>query len=301
MTAIEQLEAAWRSVGFDTRLDEFDHGDLPRWRRALETLPAARQVSNVPGNVVAVTGTLADHAALEHSIRALIPWRKGPFELFGIGIDSEWQSDRKWQRITHAVDLADKRVLDVGSGNGYYGWRMLEAGAASVIGVDPTLLFVLQHALVSRYRQGSNIVLPVRLKEHQPDARFDVVFSMGVIYHQRNPNTHLHELADVIEPGGTLVLESLVARSPFVPDDRYARMRNVWGIPSEASLMRDLSHAGFVDMSAINVALTRTVEQRASAAMPFESLAAALDSANALTTVEGYPAPIRAVIIARRR
>ena len=94
-------------------------------------------------------------AALEDALRGLHPWRKGPFRLFDIEIDTEWRSDWKWDRVQPHLDtLTGKRVLDIGCGSGYHAWRMLGAGASEVIGIEPTPLFVLQFWALQRYIQA---------------------------------------------------------------------------------------------------------------------------------------------------
>ena len=289
-------------------VEQASHGDLARWLAALERLPEIRPDDVSLGGVVGARAAdlaSASTERLEAALKELIPWRKGPFHLFGIDIDSEWRSDLKWSRIAPYVDLDGRRVLDVGSGNGYYGWRMLEAGAASVLGVDPSLLFVLQHAAVSYYvdRGGHrNTVLPVGLDELPAAAPFDVVFSMGVVYHRRDPADHIRGLAGRVHDESTLVVESLVMDgAPLRLRSRYARMRNIWLVPDLATLHLWLAEAGFADTEVVDVSPTTTAEQRTTAWMPYESLAAALDPEDPSRTVEGYPAPKRAVIIARKK
>ena len=78
-------------------------------------------------------------------LREFHPWRKGPLRLYGTEIDTEWRSDWKWDRVQPFLpSLADKRILDVGTGNGYHLFRLLGAGAHTVLGVEPYWLFVLQ-------------------------------------------------------------------------------------------------------------------------------------------------------------
>src|SRR5690606_27632326 len=132
---------------------ESGHGDLERWQAALDTLPAL-----LPERVELEQGLRLDgpcdsatRAQLRQALLGLSPWRKGPFELFGVHIDTEWRSDWKWQRIAPHLDLRGKRILDVGCGNGYYMWRMLGAGADSVIGVDPNWLFFCQFQALQRF------------------------------------------------------------------------------------------------------------------------------------------------------
>jgi tRNA (mo5U34)-methyltransferase len=287
------------------RFDSSANGNMPRWLAALDRLPDLT-VSDVNlGDRVTLEGraTAAERAQLEAALLALQPWRKGPFSLFGVVIDTEWRSDRKWRRVApHLHPLAGRRVLDVGSGNGYFGWRMLEAGARLVVGVDPTVVFCLQHLAINRYlRNPANQVLPVRFEE-LPDVEFDTVFSMGVIYHRRDPAEHAQRLFRHTRAGGQVVVESLVVEAPvaLVPDGRYARMRNVWIVPTPELLPHWLAQAGFVDIQLVDLTPTTVDEQHSTAWMRFESLAQALDPERPGITVEGHPAPVRGVVIARK-
>lgn len=237
-----------------------------------------------------------------------MPWRKGPFDLFGIHIDAEWRSDRKWRRVQPYVHLTGKRVLDVGCGNGYFGWRMLEAGAQAVVGIDPSLLFVLQHAAVASCAEegtARNLVLPLRLEDLAqptlaPQTPFDAAFSMGVVYHRRDPQAHLSQLASLLTEDGLLVLETLVASSAFVPEGRYARMHNVWQVPDAATIDLWLTAAGFTPGAVVDITPTTPAEQRTTKWMPHQSLPDALDANDPTRTIEGHPAPTRAVILAHR-
>lgn len=287
------------------RLSPGAHGDMPAWQAALEALPALAAERVDFGATVTVAGAVdADaQARLRSGLAALHPWRKGPFRLFGVHIDTEWRSDWKWDRIAPHLDSLDgHRVLDVGCGNGYFGWRMLAAGAASVTGVDPTLVFCMQHRAVNRYlREPANQVLPVRFEE-LPEAAFDTVFSLGVIYHRRDPVEHAERLYRHTRPGGQVVVESLVveAAQSLQPRGRYARMRNVWTVPSLTDLTGWLEAAGLVDARVVDVTPTTTGEQRSTDWMRFQSLADALDAERPELTVEGHPAPVRAVVLARK-
>ena len=272
------------------RLRDEAHGDFPRWRAALEGLAAQ------PG----------DEATRREHLLALSPWRKGPFELDGITIDSEWRSDLKWERCAGAIEsLEGRAVLDVGSGNGYYALRMRDAGARAVIGIDPTLIYVLQFLAVRHFdRDGRVFVLPFRLEELPAASRaFDTTFSMGVLYHQRSPLDHLRQLRGTVRPGGQLVLETLFVPGEesfaCTPEDRYARMRNVWLLPTIAELTTWLRRTGFRDINIVDQSITTTAEQRSTEWMRFESLAEALDPADPGRTVEGWPAPRRVVAVAQ--
>ena len=249
------------------------------------------------------TASETQHDQLHQALAQLIPWRKGPIDFFGLLVDSEWRSDWKWARVLPWLDLSGASVLDIGAGNGYYGWRMLEAGARQVVGVDPTVVFLAQHLAVQHFaRDPRNQLLPLRMEDLPACAQpFDAVFSMGVLYHRRDPTQHLAGLRRHLATGGQLILETLITTgdADLTPTDRYARMRNVWCVPTLASIVRWLEHAKFTDVATVDVTPTTSKEQRSTAWMPFESLAQALDPLDASRTIEGLPAPIRAVICAR--
>lgn len=282
-------------------------GRLAAWRQALATLPELDVDSREFGACPRVTGRCdsAQRAALRSALMALAPWRKGPFELFGVHIDSEWRSDWKWRRVApHLEPLRGRCVLDVGCGNGYYLWRMAEAGAALALGIDPAPAALAQFAAVRRYIDDGRVHL-LTLASDALDARlacFDTVFSMGVLYHRRDPLAHLRELRSALRAGGQLVLETLVivdgSSELLVPATRYAAMRNVWAVPSPATVEQWLGATGFDQVRCVDITATRVAEQRSTAWMPHHSLADFLAPDDATRTIEGHPAPVRAVFVA---
>jgi len=286
------------------------HGDWPRWQNALTRLPGvtADEVRLDDDTVTAGRAdalTPSERAGLVDVLKCLMPWRKGPFCLFGVTIDSEWRSDMKWRRVRpHVEPLTGKSVLDVGCGNGYFLWRLAAAGAFPVLGIDPAPLFSVQYAAVRRYAGARGTMLRPLTLESFPrgPAAFDTVLSMGVLYHRRSPFDHLYRLRECLKPGGQLVLETLVTGggqgAVLVPRGRYAKMRNVWFIPSPEALVLWLERSGFRDAVVVDVTPTTTAEQRSTEWMTFESLPDFLAPGDPSRTVEGYPAPVRAVLTA---
>lgn len=287
-------------------------GDHPGWQQAFDRLPdiQADRISLDSDTVAASCRDDLDSsrsAALELALRELHPWRKGPFRLFGLTIDTEWRSDWKWRRLQdHISPLSGRNVLDVGCGSGYHCWRMAGAGARLVIGIDPSQKFLFQFHAVKKYLgQLPVYYLPLR-SEDLPGrlAFFDTVFSMGVLYHRRSPFDHLEELRHALRPGGELILETLVVEGPpghvLVPGERYARMRNVWFIPSCEEMLHWLQRAGFREPRLVDVVQTTAEEQRSTDWMRFHSLSNFLDPDDRNRTVEGYPAPRRASFIAHK-
>jgi tRNA (mo5U34)-methyltransferase len=182
---------------------------------------------------------------------------------------------------------------------------MLGAGAAEVIGIDPTPLFVLQFKALQHYLHQDHIhVLPLTLEAMPEDLpAFDTVFSMGVLYHRRDPLAHLTSLRRKLASGGQLLLETLVVEGDhdtvLEPTGRYARMGNVWHLPSPDLARRWMSQIGLLDVKVIDVSPTSVAEQRSTPWMTFHSLSEFLDPQDHRLTVEGYPAPRRAILTAR--
>jgi len=77
-------------------------------------------------------------------------------------------------------------------------------------------------------------------------------------------------------------------------------MRNIWFIPTPAALQRWLRRCGFIDVKIADVSATSLDEQRSTEWMRFESLKDFLDPDDLSKTVEGLPAPRRAILVARR-
>ena len=295
----------WPKDLIQDRLHINSHGDMSRWIKAIENLPLTRKASTALDSCIAITAHdifAEDLVKVEKLLMQLRPWRKGPFSINELYIDSEWRSDMKWDRIKSAIgDLHGQRVLDIGSGNGYFGWRMIAANAKQVIGVDPTPLYCMQHLAIQHFLQDDrNWVLPLRVEEIPKNPKFDTVFSMGVIYHRNDPPDHVRQIFDLTQPGGRAVIESIVTMqgTSIFPEDRYARMRNIGCIPDQRTLMDWCLEAGFRDVKLIDVSKTTSAEQRSTKWMVFESLKEALDPTDSTKTVEGYPAPIRAAILA---
>ncbi|GFM52015.1 tRNA 5-methoxyuridine(34)/uridine 5-oxyacetic acid(34) synthase CmoB [Pseudomonas capsici] len=291
----------------DTKMAK-GHGDLQRWQSALDALPplTAERVELADRFTLEVECDDETRTRLRQALMGLSPWRKGPFDVFGVHIDTEWRSDWKWSRVSPHLDLKGKRILDVGCGNGYYQWRMLGAGAESVIGVDPNWLFFCQFQAMQRYLPDLPAWhLPFALEDLPANLEgFDTVFSMGVLYHRKSPVDHLLALKDCLVKGGELVMETLVvpgdAQQVLVPEDRYAQMRNVWFLPSVPALELWLRRAGFVDVRCVDVSTTTVQEQRSTEWMRYQSLGDFLDPTDHSRTIEGLPAPMRAVIVGRK-
>jgi tRNA (mo5U34)-methyltransferase len=311
----ENTMANWSSL-LDEQLAEYfsslNHGNYPKWIAAIENLPVIPISEFDLNSDSIVIGSESDctdeqQRLIKEQLKLLMPWRKGPFNLFGVDVDTEWRSNLKWNRlIDHIQPLDNKMILDIGCGNGYYGWRMLGAKAKYVVGMEPTLLFNMQFSAVKKYMPDFNIdIIPLGIQAlPEMQLNFDTVFSMGVIYHRREPVEHLKQLINCLKSGGELVLETLVIDSEeskaLIPNGRYSKMNNVWSIPSCSLLMEWAEEAGFINVRIIDVTKTTQKEQRQTDWMIFESLSDFLDKQDKGKTCEGYPAPTRAILLAEK-
>ena len=242
------------------------------------------------------------------ALKQLMPWRKGPFEIFGTFVDSEWNSALKWRRLKdHIKPLNGRKILDIGCSNGYYMFRMAALKPKLIFGIEPYLLFFSQYLLLQRYARIRQIFyLPATLEE-LPLCRslFDTVFCMGILYHQRSPLDTLSKIHAQMKPGGELILETLIiegaAETSLFPAKRYAKMNNVYSIPTVACLTHWLHRTGFNNSRCISVAKTTASEQRKTDWIASQSLDSFLDPANPNLTIEGHPAPVRAIVLAEAR
>ncbi|WP_424404852.1 tRNA 5-methoxyuridine(34)/uridine 5-oxyacetic acid(34) synthase CmoB [Pasteurella sp. PK-2025] len=287
------------------------HGDYAKWAKIVDFLPHldADHIdlkSAVKSERVSPLSA-GEQQRLVYHLKQLMPWRKGPYHLHGIHIDCEWRSDFKWDRVLpHLAPLKDRTILDVGCGSGYHMWRMVGEGAKMVIGIDPTELFLCQFEAVRKLLNNDRRanLIPLGIEEMQPLQAFDTVFSMGVLYHRKSPLDHLTQLKNQLVKGGELVLETLViegdVNTVLVPSDRYAKMKNVYFIPSVPALINWLEKVGFHNVRCVDVAATSLEEQRKTAWLENESLVDFLDPHDHSKTIEGYQAPTRAVILANK-
>lgn len=293
-----------------TVVDTVKHGDLPKWQTFLDALPDINLSSNDLDSDalrIGMAGDCSDETRIQlyDALKGLCPWRKGPFDICGMKIDTEWRSDWKWQRLApHISSLKDRTVLDIGCGSGYHCWRMNGAGAKLTIGIEPYLLFVLQYWAIRHFlTEPSVFVLPLRF-EDMPGKMgcFDTVFSMGVLYHCKNPLEHLSAIGKQLRAGGELILETLIIDSEHGElleiDGRYAKMRNISCIPSVATLEKWLKKCGYKNIRTVDVTTTTIEEQRSTEWMRFESLYDYLSPYDSTVTIEDHPAPQRAIIIA---
>ncbi len=272
-------------------------------QEALKALPeTAAKVSL--GDTVAIECDL-DDGLIKKTAKTMLPWRKGPFQINSVFIDSEWQSFIKYNLLSPHFDLTDKVVGDIGCNNGYYMFRMLEQKPKKLVGFDPSALNLTQFQFLNHFIK-SDIVFELLGVEHVKyyEHRFDVLFCLGVLYHRSDPVAMLKSLYQGLEKGGELILDTFMIdgeeEMALCPRDRYSRMRNVYFIPTVKALKNWCYKAGFANVEVLETAVTTFEEQRATEWIFGKSLEYFLDPDDPTKTVEGYPAPKRVYIKAYR-
>lgn len=291
--------------------NENEHGDFKIWCKQLEKIKDLTSNNNDFSNYIKIGDAneipIGRQKQLFSVLKMFEPWRKGPYNLFGIELESEWRSDMKWDRLKNLITpLKNRYVLDVGCGNGYHLWRMFSSGAKQVIGIDPMTLYYFQFAIIKSLAGNPNNIhfFPMGLDEFQSVNVFDTVFDMGVLYHLRAPINHLEKLYTLLRNDGELVLETLIINGDetnvLTPIDRYAKMGNIWFIPSIPTLKIWLEKVGFKNIRVVSVVKTTDEEQHSTNWSCSQSLIDFLDPNDNNKTIEGYDAPIRAIVLAQK-
>lgn len=243
----------------------------------------------------------------KEALQQLSPWRKGPFNVYGVNIDAEWNCQLKWERVLKShVSFHNKKIIDIGCGNGYYLFRLSEYSPKLSIGIDPTIQFLMQFHAIQQTCQHPNIaILPMGYEDlHLLHPSFDIMLCMGLYYHHPSPTKFLKILWNHLPKKGVLIIETLILTTNteeiLHPKKRYANMKNISEIPSIPTLTQQLKQTGFKDMTVIDITKTTPTEQRATEWSLPQSLSNFLDPQNPLQTIEGYPAPVRAIILCHK-
>ena len=303
-----RLNEHWTTLLNSLDLDPYGQAKdkrIENWKKIISNLPLINTTKVDLLNGITVQGKWdsKDKQRTEEDLMQLVPWRKGPFMIQDIFIDAEWQSNMKWERVLDLnIELKGKNILDVGSGNGYYGFRMLGKGAEFVVCLEPNVSHLTQFLVLNHFIKSDRIkMVPRRIEEISfLDKCFDLVFSMGVLYHQRNPESHLNLLASHLKEGGQIILETLIVPDEYgqalIPKSSYANMSNVWFIHSRKGLEDLINKSGLKILKMGPSVKTMPEEQRATKWMPFRSLVDGL-SQGLDRTVEGLPSPDRVVLV----
>jgi len=276
--------------------------------RAPDVVPSKK---NYRGSVVEFgdQGDLseAQREDLTAALRAFMPWKKGPFSFFGMEIDAEWRSDLKWSRITgHRSDLSGRKVADIGCHNGYFMFRMLAENPELVIGFEPFAKHFFAFELAQKYARESNLFFELLGVEHMDlySNFFDTIFCLGILYHHQDPVGLLKKMWMALKPGGEIIIDcqGIPGDSPtaLMPQSKYAKAKGIWWLPTQLCLKHWMSRSMFRDVECFYSEPLCVDEQRSTAWAPIDSLEQFLDPNDDQKTIEGYPAPWRFYLRARK-
>lgn len=274
----------------------------------IKKLPEIENTSVFFDNVVKIQADIsqAQKKQILYCAKELKPWRKGPFEVFDIFIDTEWQSFIKYNLLAPHINLKNKVVADIGCNNGYYMFRMLKDKPKKVIGFDPSALTFMQFLFLNHFIKSDIVQYELLGIEHIEfyNHKFDVIFCLGVLYHRSDPISSLKSLHKALNIGGEVIIDTIIINEEgdycLFPKDRYAGMKNVYFFPTISALENWLLRAGFEDITVLAIKPTDFEEQRKTDWIDSFSLNNFLQSDDVTKTIEGYPAPVRAYVKARK-
>jgi len=270
-------------------------------REALEKLPSVESKLLLEDIVTLETSDTIDKKQIEEVARLLMPWRKGPFKLFDLFIDTEWQSQMKYNLLRPHFNLKGKRVADIGCNNGYYLFRMQEDGPAALVGFDPSAVYKTQFDFINHFAK-TDIKYELLGVEHLPfyEEKFDTIFCLGVLYHRSDPVAMLKQLIKGLDKEGEVILDTFMIdgddEMALCPQGSYSKIPNIYFVPTIPALKNWCLRAGFSDFEVLETSVTSADEQRKTEWIEGQSLEDFLDPNDPSKTVEGYPAPKRVYV-----
>lgn len=234
--------------------------------------------------------------------KELKPWRKGPFKIDDLFIDTEWQSFIKFNILKPFMgEISQKYIADIGCNNGYYMFKMLEFNPAKLIGFDPSIKYRLQFELINALAKT-----PIKYEllgvEDLPNygLKFDVIFCLGVIYHRSDPIKMLKDLKAGLNKNGVVFLDTMYIEDEreiaFVPNKTYSKIPNIYFVPSISALKNWCERVGFKEFEVLATKKTDENEQRKTEWIDSFSLENFLDPKDKNLTIEGYEAPKRVYV-----
>ncbi|MEA2091044.1 MAG: tRNA 5-methoxyuridine(34)/uridine 5-oxyacetic acid(34) synthase CmoB [Campylobacterota bacterium] len=270
-------------------------------REALAKLPELTCKAELEDTLKLTCKENVDAELIKKTAKMMMPWRKGPFNLFGLFIDTEWQSQIKYNLLRPHFNLKDKRVADIGCNNGYYLFRMQEDNPKKLVGFDPSAIYKTQFDFINHFVK-SDIEYELLGVEHLPyyEEKFDTIFCLGVLYHRSDPVAMLKALYKGLDKEGEVILDTFMIDGDdeicLTPKGSYSKIPNIYFVPTIPALKNWCLRAGFKDFEVLETSLTCKNEQRGTEWIEGQSLEDFLDPDDNSKTIEGYPAPKRVYV-----
>ena len=278
---------------------QFSFKNIAPLKEMIDNLPKFEIDEIKLDDIIEIKGNF-DEKLIYQTAKKLMPWRKGPFKIGNTFIDSEWQSFIKYNLLKPHFNLENKVVADVGCNNGYYMFRMLKENPKKVVGFDPMALFNLQFDFINHFIQSDKLKYELLGVEHLPfyEEKFDTIFCLGVLYHRSDPVNMLKQLKQGLNQNGEAIIDTFIIEGDeeiALTPKRYAKMRNVYFIPTINALKNWAEIAKFKEFEVLEIKPTDLDEQRKTDWIEGESLNNFLNE-DGTKTIEGYPPPIRAYV-----
>ncbi len=279
----------------------------PRWE-AIKNLPKVDDIRvEIDSSISIYSDSFSknDEVNIYSTAKLIQPWRKGPFRISKTFIDSEWRSFIKYDLLKPYFNLTNKIVGDIGCNNGYYLFRMLKENPKKLIGFDPSAIAYCQFKFIDHFI-NSEITYELLGVEHVEfyEHKFDTLFCLGVLYHRSDPIGSLKSLYKGLNSGGELILDTFMIDGDdeicLTPKKRYSKIPNIYFIPTINALKNWCYRAGFDNIEILEISRTKPNEQRKTEWIDTESLDDFLDKNDNSKTIEGYPAPKRVYIKAKK-
>ena len=153
--------------------------------------------------------------------------------------DKEEQPDR----LIEALDISrGATVADIGSGTGYFTWRLAErvgpAGKVLAVDVQQQMLDLTRVAVEKRKLQNVDYVLATDNDPRLPDAALDLVF-IAYAYHEfADPGRVMAAVRRSLKPGGRVVILEYAKESNIAPASPIHKM-------SFEEIRREIEPVGF--------------------------------------------------------
>lgn len=113
--------------------------------------------------------------------------------------------------VHNMIDLREKRVLEIGCGNGYEVWNAAHHLGSEAHGID-----IVNHATWDALADDRVSLRQVDLANHNPypDDYFDRIMSFTVWEHVRHPHATLAETYRILKPGGLVWMRANLFAGP---------------------------------------------------------------------------------------
>lgn len=278
--------------------------NIKPYQEAIKVLPVFEDIEvkfNDKVEIQIANLSSKDALQIDQTARLMKPWRKGPFQINTLFIDSEWQSQIKYNLLEPYFNLKDKVIGDIGCNNGYYLFRMLTHKPKKLIGFDPSAIYYSQFQFINHFIK-SDIKYELLGVEHVEfyEHKFDTLFCLGVLYHRSDPVAMLKSLFKGLNKNGELILDTFMIDGEeevcLTPKDRYSKIPNIYFVPTVNALKNWCFRAGFKSVEVLETMVTESFEQRKTEWIDTQSLEDFLDPQDPSKTVEGYPSPKRVYI-----